>query len=116
MILTSPYASGIGNLSFIIPDTSIALHFSDVLEKIIMEVRTQRSSTISLCNGRLLKGLRVAVSSEQATTLHEGKFMSFDGIICVSDVEAPPIARTSQESEAETAKLTLGKLERSIEN
>ncbi|KAG1790150.1 hypothetical protein EV424DRAFT_1549809 [Suillus variegatus] len=68
--------------------------------------QTQRSSNnflASLCSGRLLKGLCVAVSSGQATALHE-------------DVEAPPIARTSQESEAETAKLTLGKLGWSIDN
>ncbi|KAG1815872.1 hypothetical protein EV424DRAFT_1540899 [Suillus variegatus] len=49
------------------------------------------------------EGLHVAVSSEQATVLRE-------------DVEGPPISRTSQELEAETAKPTLGKLGWSIEN
>ncbi|KAG1798906.1 uncharacterized protein HD556DRAFT_1439973 [Suillus plorans] len=100
----SPQASSIENLTYIIPDTSIALHASDVLEKVVMKFRTQRSSNnflTSFCSGRLLKGLRVAVSSEQATTLHE---------------EAPPVARTSYESEAETAKPTLGKLGWSIDN
>ncbi|KAG1902297.1 uncharacterized protein F5891DRAFT_1186395 [Suillus fuscotomentosus] len=104
MILLSPHASSIEHLTDIIPDTSIALYFLDVLEKVVMEFRTQRSSNnflTLLCSDRLLKGLRVAVSSEQATTLHE---------------EAPPIARTSQESEAETAKPTLGKLGWSIGN
>ncbi|KAG2054226.1 hypothetical protein BDR06DRAFT_1007901 [Suillus hirtellus] len=103
MILLSPHASSIEHLTDIIPDTSIALYFLDVLEKVVMEFRTQRSSNnflTLLCSDRLLKDLRVAVSSEQATTLHE----------------TPPIARTSQESEAETAKPTLGKLGWSIGN
>ncbi|KAG1785815.1 uncharacterized protein HD556DRAFT_1450364 [Suillus plorans] len=69
----SPYTSSIESLTYIIPDTSIALHFSDVIEKVVMEFRTQRSSDnflTSLCSGWLLKGLRVAVSSEQAAALH----------------------------------------------
>ncbi|KAG2045553.1 hypothetical protein BDR06DRAFT_1015530 [Suillus hirtellus] len=121
MILTSPSpdTSSFENLTYIITDTSIALHFSDVIEKVIMEFRTQRSSDrflTSLCSGWLLKGLRVVVSSEQAPALHEDEFMLLDNIICVSDVEAPSTARTSQESEAETAKPTLGTLGWSIEN
>ncbi|KAG1845276.1 hypothetical protein C8R48DRAFT_780010 [Suillus tomentosus] len=103
----SPHISSIENLTYIIPDTSIALHFSDVIEKVVMEFRTQRSSDNFLTS--------LCISSEQATALHEDEFMSFDNI-CVSDVEGPPISRTSQESEAETVKPTLGKLGWSIEN
>lgn len=67
---------------------------------------------------RLLNNIRTTayVSSEQATALRGGEFMPFDSIIHVSDVETPSIAQTSQDSEAEAAKLMLGKLGRSIEN
>ncbi|KAG2082069.1 uncharacterized protein F5147DRAFT_660588 [Suillus discolor] len=37
MIPMSPHASSIENLTDIIPDTSITLHFSDILEKVVME-------------------------------------------------------------------------------
>ncbi|KAG1802362.1 hypothetical protein EV424DRAFT_1351757 [Suillus variegatus] len=89
-------------------NTFIALHFPDVLEKVVMEFRTQCSSDkflTSLGSGRLLKNIRTTayVSSEQATACH-------------GDVEAPSIARTSQESKAETAKPTLEMLGRPIQN
>jgi len=56
MVLMSPssHTSSIENLTYI-----IALHFSDVIEKVVMEFRTQRSSDnflTSLCSGWLLKG------------------------------------------------------------
>ncbi|KAG0702802.1 hypothetical protein DFH29DRAFT_982201 [Suillus ampliporus] len=124
------HASSIDKMSEIIRDTFIALHSSDVLEKLATEFRTRYAShkvpLASLRSGKLLKnlqtaGVRIVASTEQAAALREGGFTSFDSIMDVSDVEAGSIAQMSQALEAETPKPvepkpTPGKRGRPIKN
>ncbi|KAG1902934.1 uncharacterized protein F5891DRAFT_1276856 [Suillus fuscotomentosus] len=100
------------NMSEIIRDTFIALHSSDVLEKLATEFRTRYAShkipLTSLRSGKLLKnlqaaGVRIVASSEQANALRLG---GFDNIMDVSDEEAGSIAQISKKTETEAPKLT----------
>ncbi|KAG2148047.1 hypothetical protein DEU56DRAFT_869723 [Suillus clintonianus] len=106
------HASSIDKMSEIIRDTFIALHSSDVLEKLSTEFRTRYAShkvpLTALRTGKLLKnlqaaGVRIVASSEQAAALREGGYTTFDNIIDVSDEEAGSIAQISK-LETETSK------------
>lgn len=97
-------------MSEIIRDTFIALHSSDVLEKLATEFRTRYAShkipLTSLRSGKLLKnlqaaGVRIVASSEQANALRLG---GFDNIMDVSDEEAGSIAQISKKTETEAPK------------
>ncbi|KAG2159046.1 uncharacterized protein EDB93DRAFT_1076283 [Suillus bovinus] len=88
------HASSINKMSEIIRDTFIALHSSDVLEKLATEFRTRYAShkipLTSLRSGKLLKnlqatGVRIVASSEQANALRLG---GFNNIMDISDEEA----------------------------
>ncbi|KAG1790147.1 DNA/RNA polymerase, partial [Suillus variegatus] len=104
------HASSIDKMSEIIRDTFIALHSSDVLEKLATEFRTRYAShkipLTSLRSGKLLKnlqaaGVRIVASSEQANALRLG---GFDNIMDVSDEEAGSIAQISKKTETEAPK------------
>jgi DNA-directed RNA polymerase len=100
-------------MSEIIRDTFIALHSSDVLEKLATEFRTRYAShkvpLASLRSGQFLKnlqaaGVRIVASTEQADALRQGGFTSFDHIMDVSDKEAGSIAQISKKTETEAPK------------
>ncbi|KAG2151835.1 hypothetical protein BD769DRAFT_1623558 [Suillus cothurnatus] len=107
------HASSIDKMSEIIRDTFIALHSSDVLEKLATEFRTRYAShkvpLASLRSGQFLKnlqaaGVRIVASTEQADALRQGGFTSFDHIMDVSDKEAGSIAQISKKTETEAPK------------